>query len=277
MGDDEAGPNLVVPIKQVPDMEEVEFDREKGRIDRSSARAEPNPFDLNALEEAIRFKEEKGGMVTVVSMGPPQAESTLRDALARGADEVILLTDKAFAGADTWATATTLYAAVREVEDFDLILCGEKTVDGDTGQVGPELAELLGIPHVAYVSEIMERNDSSVKVASEVWGRTYVRELEFPGLITVTKDVNVPRLPTLEKKLESREAEIEEWGIDNLKETVDEEDVGLPGSPTSVNEIEIAPDVAREGETFRDEASRAVRKLISRLRDEGILREGGDD
>ena len=133
--------SIVVPIKQVPDMERVKFDKEKGTVDRSSAPGEINPFDLNALEAAVQIKEKLGATVTTVSMGPPQAEAALRDALSRGADRGILLVDKAFAGADTWATSYTLASAIQRLGQTDLIVCGEKTVDGDTAQVGPAVAE----------------------------------------------------------------------------------------------------------------------------------------
>ncbi len=200
--------HLIVPIKEVPDIENVKFDREKGRIDRSSAEAEPNPFDLNALEEAVRIKEDIGGSITALSMGPSQAEETLREALSRGADDAILLSDKKFAGSDTWATSYTIAMAVKKIGDYDLILCGEKSVDGDTGQVGPEIAEILNIPHVAFVNEVTERDKNSITVRSETWSRSYVREIDFPGLMTVTKDVNEPRLPSLSDKLKAKKAEI---------------------------------------------------------------------
>ncbi|KXA91126.1 hypothetical protein AKJ57_02395 [candidate division MSBL1 archaeon SCGC-AAA259A05] len=262
-------PTVVVPIKQVPDMDEVEFDRERGRIDRSTAEAEPNPFDLNALEEAVLFKEELGGEVITISMGPPQAESALRDSLARGADRAILLSDKAFGGADTWATALTLSIAIRKLESYDLIICGEKTVDGDTGQVGPEIAELLGIPHAAYVSGVTERDDGSIKVNSDVWGKTFTRKLDFPGLITVTKDVNMPRIPLFRDKKRAREAEIETWGLEDLD--VDEEKVGFNGSPTSVKEIEIAPEVNREGKVFKGEVRQATARLLRELSQDRVV------
>ncbi len=143
---------IIVPIKQVPDMNQVRFEVDRGRVDRSSAGVEINPFDLNALEAAVQIKEDMGGTVTAISMGPHQAESSLRDALARGADDAVLLENRKFAGADTLATSYTIACAIRKLGAFDLILCGEKTVDGDTGQVGPEIAEHLNIPHIAYVS-----------------------------------------------------------------------------------------------------------------------------
>lgn len=267
--------DIIVLVKQVPDIEEVKFDREEGRIDRSSAEAETNPFDLNALEEAVRFKEEIGGNIVAISMGPPAAESTLKDTLSRGADRAILLTDKAFAAADTWATALTLSTAIRKLVNFDLIICGEKTVDGDTGQVGPEVAEILDIPHIANVSEVLKRNETSSVVVSEIWGRNYVKRLEFPALITVCKDVNEPRLPSFQDKMKARKAEIDIWEFKDLAELLNEEDVGLKGSRTSVKKIEVAHKVERRGEIFRGESSETVRELISRMEENGILEGSG--
>jgi len=230
--------HLIVLVKQVPDIEKVKFDYETGRIDRSSAGAVINPFDLNALEAAVQIKEKLGGSVTAISMGPPQAESTLRDALARGADRAILLTDRRFAGADTLATSYTLAGAVKKLGIFDLILCGEKTIDGDTAQVGAEVAEHLGIPHVAYVDEIKEVSDDRIVVSSKIGRYYYTFALNFPGLITVTKDVNVPRLPKLKDKLRARKAEIEVWNAEDLSEVASVEKFGFPGSPTQVERYE---------------------------------------
>ncbi|MFP4050663.1 MAG: electron transfer flavoprotein subunit beta/FixA family protein [Thermoplasmata archaeon] len=257
--------NLIVPMKEVPDIENVEFDKERGRIDRSSAEAEPNPFDLNALEEAVRIKEEIGGTITVLSMGPPQSEETLREALSRGADEAILLTDKNFAGSDTWATSYTLAMAIRKIGDYDLILCGEKSVDGDTGQVGPEIAEILDIPHVAFVNEVKDWGENSISVRSETWNRSYIRKVEFPGLITVTKDVNEPRLPSLSDKLSAKKAEIEKWGISDLEDFAKEGNYGGTGSPTAVVNIEVPEEKGRKGQMFKGEPKEAVEKLLSSL------------
>lgn len=264
---------IIVPVKQVPDIEKVKFDRGEGRIDRSSAESEPNPFDLNALEEAVVLKERVGGRITALSMGPPQAESTLQKTLARGADRAILLTDRSFAAADTLATSVTLATAIKKIGDFDLIICGEKTVDGDTGQIGPEIAQLLDIPHVAYVSEVLERNDSSLEVSSDVWGKSYIKRLNFPGLITVTKDVNEPRLPKLKDMLEAREAEIERWGFEDLSSLVEKDRIGYEGSPTSVDEIEVAPEAERKGEIIRGDPSKAAAELVEKLEKDGILEE----
>lgn len=257
--------NLIVPIKEVPDIENVRFDREKGRIDRSSAEAEPNPFDLNALEEAVKIKEEIGGKITVISMGPSQAEETLREALSRGADEAILLTDKKFAGSDTWATSYTLAMAIKKIGNYDLVLCGEKSVDGDTGQVGPEIAEILDIPHVAFVNKVTERDEDCISVKSETWSRSYLRKVDFPGLITVTKDVNEPRLPSLSDKLSAKKTDIKKWGVEELKEFAEEGNYGGTGSPTAVVNIEVPEEKGRKIQIFEVETEEAVRKLLSSL------------
>lgn len=262
---------LVVLLKQVPDIDEVKFDKEEGRIDRSSAETITNPFDLNALEEAVKIREEIGGKITVLSMGPPQTESTIRDGLARGGDEGILLTDPKFGGADTWATSYTLACGIRKLDGFDLILCGEKTIDGDTGQVGPEVAEILDVPHVAYVDEVLESSEDGLKVSSEAWGRTIVKYLEFPGLITVTKDLNEPSLPSLNDKMSAKKADLEEWSVEDLASVGDEKQFGFKGSPTSVDEIEIPEKEVRECEKFSCEPDEASEKIFSILKEMEVV------
>lgn len=259
--------NIVVLIKQVPDIEKVRFDVETGRIDRSSAPAETNPFDLNALEAGLQIKERLGGFVTVISMGPRQAESSLKDAIARGADRAILLTDPRLAGADTIATAKALSAAIRKLGGFDLILCGEKTVDGDTGQVGPEVAELLGIPHAAYVCEIKEVARDRIKVVSDM-GDKYLYELELPALLTVTRELNSPRLPTLKDLLRAKRAKIEIWTADDLSDYVSVDQLGFQGSRTRVVKVVIPSTEHRRGIILRGED--AVEK-IGRLLLEEVL------
>ena len=266
------GLNIIVLLKQVPDIEKVKFDTKRGTLDRSSAPAEPNPFDLNALEAGVRLNEGSGGKVTVVSMGPPQAESALRDALARGADKAILLTDRRFGGADTLATSHTLACAIKKIGDFDLVICGEKTVDGDTGQVGPEVAELLGIPHVAYVSEIKERWKWGLVTVSEMGENYHVTGLELPGLITVTKNINEPQLPSLRDKLKARKSEIEIWDADDLADIADENKFGIKGSPTWVYRITVPSVEGRRGKVFRGTPDEAAKELAGEL--EKVLRAG---
>lgn len=255
---------IIVPVKQVPDMSQVNFDTEQGRIDRGSAGVEINPFDLNALEAAAQIKAQSGGVVTAISMGPPLAESTLRDALSRGADDAVLLTDRAFAGADTLATSYTLAAAIRKLGEFDLVICGEKTVDGDTGQVGPEIAEHLGIPHVAYVSEIREVGKKMV-VVCEMEGDRYTIESGLPLLITVTKDINTPRLPAFSDKLKARKVKVEIWTAADLSDTADQSRFGAQGSPTRVHRITVPTEEGRKGQVFRDASNEAVARIVDAI------------
>ncbi|MEM2846044.1 MAG: electron transfer flavoprotein subunit beta/FixA family protein [Nitrososphaerota archaeon] len=256
------GLRIIVLIKQVPDIEKVRFDVETGRIDRSSAPAETNPFDLHALEAGLQIKEKLGGSVTVISMGPRQAESSLKDALARGADRAILLTDPRLAGADTIATAKALAAAIRKLGEFDLILCGEKTVDGDTGQVGPEVAELLGIPHAAYVCEIREITHEWIKVVSDM-GDKYLYELKLPALLTVTRELNSPRLPTLKDLLRAKRSQVEVWTADDLSGYVPLDQLGFQGSKTRVVKVVIPSTEHRRGIMLRgDEAVEKIGMII---------------
>lgn len=261
---------IVVLIKQVPDIEKVRFDIETGRIDRSSAPAEINPFDLNALEAAVQIKKKVGGYIIVLSMGPPQAVSSLKDAIARGADEAILLEDKQFAGADTWATSYTLAGAIRKVGAYDIILCGEKTVDGDTGQVGAEVAEQLNIPHIYYASKIVEVNGKNIIVISEMDDASYTIEASYPVLISVTKDVNKPRLPTLKDKLRAMKSEVKVWHATDLEGFVDLNCVGYFGSPTNVHKVVIPQERYREGKIFRD-AGEGLENILNVLRDKRLV------
>jgi electron transfer flavoprotein beta subunit len=261
---------IIVPIKQVPDMSQVKFDIEKGRVDRSSAGTEINPFDLNALEAAVQIKEKLPGTITAISMGPQSVESALRDALSRGANDAILLVDKEFAGADTLATSYTLAAAIKKLGEFDLIICGEKTVDGDTGQVGAEIAEHLGIPHIAYVSKIEEIGEK-ILAKCEMEGVHYAIESAFPLLITVTKDINVPRLPAFSEKLKARKAEIRIWTASDLASIADRSRFGVPGSPTSVYKVTVPNEEGRKGEIFRVTVDEAVGRIVDAFSKARIL------
>jgi len=263
--------DIIVPIKQVPDMERVKFDTESGRVDRSSAAGEINPFDLNALETAVQLKEKLGGTVTTISMGPPQAESSVRDSLSRGADRGILLVGKEFAGADTWATSYTLASAIRKLGKFDIIVCGEKTVDGDTGQVGPEIGEWLGIPHIAYVSKVRDIAGGSLTVVAEMESDRYIISSPWPVLITVTKDINSPRLPSFADKMKARKAQIETWGAADLADVADSANFGLKGSPTRLNKVVVPSEEGRKGEVFRGSPEDAAKNVADALQKLGLL------
>jgi len=191
------GLNIIVCIKQVPETTEVDFDEETGNLKREGVAAVVNPFDEYAIEEGIRLKEKYGGTVKVLSMGPPQAEVALRDAIAVGADEAYLATDRAFAGADTWATSYTLGLSIGKLVPYDLVICGMKTIDGDTGQVGPELAHHLGVPHVCYVNEIQKVSGGEIRLTRLLDDRVETLGAPLPIVVSVSKDINHPRLATL--------------------------------------------------------------------------------
>jgi electron transfer flavoprotein beta subunit len=252
-------------------MEKVKFDSERGVVDRKSAGTEINPFDLNALEAAVQISEKLQSQVISMTMGPPSAEEALKESIARGANDGILLTDRAFGGADTKATAVTLANAVKKLSSYDLIICGEKSVDGDTGQVGAEVAEFLDIPHVYYVDEVRKIEEDYITVVSNICGGRYIKRVKFPALISVTKDINTPRLPSLRNKMMARKAEIKKWSIDDLKEYLNPEEVGLKGSPTRVKRIEVPPEIKRQGKVCRNNISSFVDEIFKALKENKIL------
>ncbi|KUO77705.1 MAG: electron transfer flavoprotein, beta subunit [Clostridia bacterium BRH_c25] len=259
--------NIVVLIKEVPDMDRVKFDKEKGVVDRSSAEAEINPFDMHALQAAVDLKKKYNANVTVVTMGPPRAEKSLRDAYARGADKCVLLTDRKFGGSDTYATAITLASAIQRIKDCDLIICGEKSVDGDTAQVGAEVAEFLDLPHTYYVEKIISINETEIEVvSSKMRGSKQIRKMKLPALIGVNKNINIPQLPTLKRKLESLNIGIEKLGMDDLLDYMTEENTGFKGSPTKVSKIEIPKEASREGRIFRDDRESFIKAFIAESR-----------
>ena len=187
---------IIVFVKQVPDTQNISGEAMKpdGTVNRAALPAIFNPEDLNALELALQLKDRYGARVIVGTMGPPNAAEVLREAMYRGADEAVLLTDRAFAGADTLATSYALSCCARKIGDFDLILCGRQAIDGDTAQVGPQLAEKLGLPQISYVEEVVELNKNKVKAKREIDGGYEILEAPTPALMTVV-DANVPRPP----------------------------------------------------------------------------------
>lgn len=256
------GFRIIVCVKQVPETTEVEIDPETGTLRREGVPAVVNPFDLHAIEEAVRIKERHGGTVTAVSMGPPQAEAAVRDALALGCDEGVLLTDRMFAGADTLATSYTLAQAIRKLGAFDLIICGMKTTDGDTAQVGPELAEELGIPHVAYVNKIRGLTETHMEVEKLMEDGFEVIKVPLPCLITVTKGINEPRLPSLKAKLQARRSPVTIWGSRDL--AGDPSRYGLAGSPTQVVRV-FTPEPPGRGEVITGNPERQAERLLEKL------------
>ncbi|MBI5196182.1 MAG: electron transfer flavoprotein subunit beta/FixA family protein [Nitrospirae bacterium] len=225
---------IIVCIKQVPDTAEIRINPETNTLIREGVPSIINPFDLHALEAGALIKEALGGNMTVLTMGPPQAENALREAVSMGADEAVLLSDRAFAGSDTWATAYTLAAAIKKI-GADIIFCGKQAIDGDTAQVGPETAEFLNIPHIAYVRKIEEVKEGYIRVQRLMDDGYDIVESSLPVLLTVVKELNVPRLPSLKGKMAAKKAVITKMGPSEIE--ADENSLGLNGSPTKVKNI----------------------------------------
>jgi electron transfer flavoprotein beta subunit len=262
---------FVVCVKQVPDTTEVRVNPETNTLIREGVPAMVNPFDLYAVEEALILKEKFGGEVVVISMGPPQAEEALREVISMGADRAILISDKRFAGADTWATSYTLAAAIRKIGEFDIILTGKQAADGDTAQVGPGIAEFLDIPQATFVRKVEELDPVKRTVSLQsMWEEgSEILELPLPCLITTVKELNEPRLPSLRGKLTAKKAEIPVWSFDDLG--VKEEEVGLKGSPTQVIKI-FPPPPRAEGELHADvEPAEAAKIIADKLTEKGLL------
>lgn len=253
---------IVVCIKQVPDTADIRINPETNTLMREGVPSIINPFDLNALEAGIRIREQTGGRVTVLTMGPPQAEAALREALSMGADEAVLLSDRAFAGSDTWATSYTLAKAIGTI-GADIIFCGKQAIDGDTAQVGPETAEFMGIPHIAYVRKIEEVTDHSIKVQRLMDEGYDVVESSVPVLLTVVKELNEPRMPSLKGKIAAKKAEIKKLGMADIN--ADERNIGLKGSPTQVKNI-FAPEIKAERKMIEGTPEEQADALIEELR-----------
>jgi electron transfer flavoprotein alpha/beta subunit len=259
--------HAIVCIKQVPDTTEVKINPETNTLIREGVASIVNPFDTYAIEEALQLKEKHGGKVTVLSMGPAQAIEALKEAVAMGADEAVLLSDRAFAGSDTWATAYTLAQAIRKLGEFDVIFCGKQAIDGDTGQVGPGIARQLGIPQLTYVCRLQSFDAEAGRVQAERLleeGRELV-ECSLPALITVVKDINQPRYPTFVGIRRATRMQIPVWGAADLGEARPEY-LGLKGSPTQVVRIFSPP--ARTGQVTLFDAetpAQAAAALAARL------------
>jgi electron transfer flavoprotein beta subunit len=262
--------NIVVCIKQVPGTTQVKINPETGTLIRDGVEAVVNPFDEYAIEEAVRIKERVGGgTVKVITMGPPQADAALRSAISVGADEGYLISDRAFAGSDTWATSYTLSSAIKTLGKVDLIICGKQAIDGDTAQVGPGVAEMLDIPFVAWVRKVEEITDKSIKVERLMEEGYDVIEMPLPGLITVVKEINEPRLASLKGKMKAKNAEIKK--IDTSNMTVDPERIGLKGSPTQVFRS-FVPERKSGGEKITGEAAELAQKAASVIQNLGVVK-----
>lgn len=250
---------IIVCVKQVPDTTEVKIDKETNRLIRDGVPSILNPDDANALQQALELKEQNADVhVTVLTMGPPQAEEMLVECLAMGADEAYLLTDRAFGGSDTWATSNAIAAAIRKIGSYDLILAGRQAIDGDTAQVGPQIAEKLDLPQVTYVEDL-KIDGKKLIVQRQLEDGYEMIELQMPALLTAVKELNEPGYMYVDKIFEAFDKEIKILTINDVDITTDH--VGLKSSPTRVKRS-FTPEVKSEGEmltgTEREMAIRIV-------------------
>ncbi|MCX5785372.1 MAG: electron transfer flavoprotein subunit beta/FixA family protein [Elusimicrobia bacterium] len=269
--------NIIVCIKQVPNTTDVRIDPVTNTLIREGVESVINPFDAYAIEEAVRLKERFGGKVTVLTMGPPQAENALKEALSLGCDEAVLVSDRKFAGSDTWATSYTLAAAIRKVGAFDVIICGKQASDGDTAQVGPGISTHLDIPQVTYVKKIENISATpalfpngpkcgagTAKVERMTEEGYDIVETPLPCLFTVVKEINTPRLPSLKGMMRAKSAKISKWTAHDLG--ADPKSLGLDGSPTRVIKI-FTPAPRKGGEILKGETADISKELIELLKD----------
>lgn len=235
---------IIVLIKQVPETGNVKIDEEKGTMVRDGVESIVNPLDLYAIEAALHLKKEHDGHITVISMGPMKADRAIREALSMGCNDGVLLSDRAFAGSDTWATSYALFCAIKKLGHFDLIITGVRATDGDTGQVGPGIAAFLDLPLATFTSEIKEITKNTITIERLLEDGYETLRLPMPCLLTVTKEIGYPRLPTLRGKQRSRSIEVPVQTPDDLD--ADKSRIGLAGSPVKVVKIN-RPKVTRNG------------------------------
>lgn len=261
--------NTIVCIKQVPGTTSVKVDPVTGVLIRDGIETKLNPYDLYAIETALQIKEEKGGKITSITMGPPQAEEVIFESYYMGVDEGYLLTDRKFAGSDVIATSYTLSQGIIKINNYDLIICGKQTTDGDTAQVGPELAECLKIPHVANVGKILEIKEKSIIVQMNLENTVEIQEIKLPCLITVDKDIYTPRLPSYKRKLEIKDKKVNYLSLKDFNDQ-DENNYGLNGSPTQVERI-FPPDVSKEKIMIEGSSKELTEKLFCILSEKKFI------
>ena len=252
---------VAVCIKQVPDTAEVRINPDTGTLIREGVPSIINPYDMHALEAALWMKDEHGASVTVLTMGPPQAETALREAISLGADEAILLTDRAFAGADTWATSYALSKAMAKLSP-QIILCGKQAIDGDTAQVGPGLGKRLDIPYVSYIRKITSFTSGALTMHRLMDDGYDEVEMPLPGLITVVKEINEPRVPSLKGKMKAKKLSIKTLSADDIG--ADPASIGLPGSTTQVVKV-FAPEFTGERAMLEGSVDEQIEQLVKKL------------
>ena len=256
---------IIVCIKQVPGTSKVQVDPVTGVLIRDGIDTKMNPYDLFALETAVRLKELHGGHVKVISMGPSQALEVIKEAFMLGADEGLLVSDRKFAGADVLATSYTISQGIRKMGDFDMIITGKQTTDGDTAQVGPEIAEYLEIPHLANVLKIIGATDKDITLEMDMPDTVDLVKVKFPCLISVEKDIFQPRLPSFKKKIETKDRKIKMICLNDMEDK-NEKRYGLSGSPTQVERI-FPPDENADKETWEGSGEELADRLSEKLKE----------
>lgn len=259
--------NIIVCIKQVPDTTEIKLDPVKGTLIREGVPSIMNPDDKGGLEMALRLKDQFGAHVAVITMGPPQSEAILREAFAMGADKAILLSDRKFGGADTWATSYTLAAALRKL-DYDLIIAGRQAIDGDTAQVGPQIAEQLDLPQASYVEDITLQDGNTLQIRKATEEGYQLLETQLPCLLTVLASANKPRYMSVQGIMETFDREIERWDLSCVD--VDETKIGLKGSPTRVSKS-FTKGAKALGQLHEVDAEEAAEIIVQKLKEKFII------
>jgi len=255
--------NIIVCIKQVPNTTEIKIDPASNTLVREGVESIVNPFDLYAIEEALRIKERYGGKVIAVSMGPPQVESALREAVSMGVDDIVLLSDRKFAGADTWATSLTLSAAIKKIGEFDIIFFGQQAIDGDTAQVGPGVAAHLGLPQTCFVRKIETINEGKIVVERLMEDGIDTIEMTLPVVVTVVKEINTPRLPSLRGKRAAKNAVLTVYNAEDIN--LPDNEIGLNGSPTQVVKI-FSPQIEKDVEKHEVPSDEAIEILYRKIK-----------
>jgi electron transfer flavoprotein beta subunit len=254
--------NIIICIKQVPDTTAVRIDPETRTLIREGVPSIVNPFDMYAIEEGLRLREKHGGNVTAITMGPAQAEAALREAISLGVDDAVHLCDAAFKGSDTLATSYALAAGIKKVGAYDIIICGKQASDGDTAQVGPGIAVHLDVPQVIFVRKIVEMRDGHM-IAERITEEGFdLVEAPLPAVVTVVKEINEPRLPSLKGKMKAKKAEIRVWGVQDLG--VEAGRVGIEGSPTWVERV-FSPPQREAGQIWHGEPDELAKRLVNEL------------
>lgn len=254
---------ILVCIKQVPASNKVDVDPVTGVLKRDGAESKINPYDLYALETALRLRDELGAHVTAITMGPNQAVSIVREAYSMGVDKGVIISDRKFAGADVLATAYTISQGAKKAGSFDLIICGKQTTDGDTAQVGPEMSEYLDIPCIANVTRIIEADSKSITVKMDMANTVEIAKVVYPCLLCVDKDIYVPRLPSYIRKKATAQKAVDIITFNDLEDR-DENKYGLSGSPTQVRRI-FPPEVNDEREMWNGDAENLAQRIEDKL------------